>query len=346
MVAWIGGLVRALDRGRAPSLALLPLMTLWANLHGGFTLGLALLAPIALEAVADADRPSRRDVAMIWLRFGVLAGMAACVTPYGPESILVTLRILHLGEALSAIGEWQPQDFSHLEAFEICLLLALGFALHRGLTMPPLRIAVILGLLHLALSHVRSAELVGLLLPIFAAAPLAQQLGAGRGEPRQGGTSPHILAIAGSAAALIAMTSEIAALHRFAPSTQISPSAAVQTLKDMNAGPILNDYDFGGYLVYAGVAPFIDGRTELYGEAFVMRYRRAVSLQSVDDFVGLLEADHIGATLLRPTTPAVGLLDRLSGWKRVYADDVAVVHVRTGGAAATDSIGIRGGQAP
>jgi hypothetical protein len=32
--------------------------------------------------------------------------------------------------------------------------------------------------------------------------------------------------------------------------------------------------------------------------------------------------------LLAPTTPAVGLLDRMDGWQRVYADDVAVVHVR------------------
>ena len=27
-------------------------------------------------------------------------------------------------------------------------------------------------------------------------------------------------------------------------------------------------------------------------------------------------------------TPAVSLLDRLEGWERIYADDVAVVHVR------------------
>ena len=41
MVLWIAGLVRALDARRAPSWWLLPLMTLWANLHGGFTFGLA-----------------------------------------------------------------------------------------------------------------------------------------------------------------------------------------------------------------------------------------------------------------------------------------------------------------
>jgi len=42
----------------------------------------------------------------------------------------------------------------------------------------------------------------------------------------------------------------------------------------------------------------------------------------------LLDEYHIGATLLTPSTPAVALLDRLPDWKRIYSDDVAVVHAR------------------
>jgi hypothetical protein len=45
MLCWVGGLVSAMDRRAAPSFRLLPLMTLWANLHGGFVFGLAVLAP-------------------------------------------------------------------------------------------------------------------------------------------------------------------------------------------------------------------------------------------------------------------------------------------------------------
>jgi hypothetical protein len=33
-------------------------------------------------------------------------------------------------------------------------------------------------------------------------------------------------------------------------------------------------------------------------------------------------------TLLRPSRPAVALLDHLPGWRRLYADDIAVVHLR------------------
>jgi hypothetical protein len=86
---------------------------------------------------------------------------------------------------------------------------------------------------------------------------------------------------------------------------------------------MLNDYDFGGYLDFVGIAPFIDGRAELYGE----RYDRALGLQNLPDFLRLLDEYRIQVTLLAPSTPAVGLLDRLPDWKRAYADDIAVVHM-------------------
>ncbi|MFX5237385.1 hypothetical protein ABTC85_20425, partial [Acinetobacter baumannii] len=56
MVAWAGLLMTAADRRIAPSWWWLPLMALWANLHGGFVLGLALIGPMALEAVEHAEK--------------------------------------------------------------------------------------------------------------------------------------------------------------------------------------------------------------------------------------------------------------------------------------------------
>ena len=40
MLAWANGLMSASERGQAPSPWLLPLIALWANLHGGFVFGL------------------------------------------------------------------------------------------------------------------------------------------------------------------------------------------------------------------------------------------------------------------------------------------------------------------
>ena len=110
MVLWAVGLVRALDERRAPSWWLLPLMTLWANLHGGFTFGILLAGACALEALLVAPKAARWDVARQWGLFGVLAVLAACVTPYGPTSILMTGRILGLGEALGL--KWEDLDLN------------------------------------------------------------------------------------------------------------------------------------------------------------------------------------------------------------------------------------------
>ena len=94
------------------------------------------------------------------------------------------------------------------------------------------------------------------------------------------------------------------------------------------AGPVLNDYEFGGYLIFAGIPTFIDGRGELFGGPFIARYNRDVSLADLPDFLKLLDEYKFGATLLTPDTPAVALLDRLPDWQRVYSDSVAVVHKR------------------
>jgi hypothetical protein len=326
MVAWGAGLVRVLDARRPPSFALLPLMTLWANLHGGFTLGLALIAPCALEAIWTAGPPDRVRVATRWGLFVVLALIAACITPYGSESILVTLRVFGLGDALSLIGEWRPQDFATIEGFELCLLAGFGFALLRGLTLPPIRLLVVLGLVHMALAHGRNSEVLGLLAPLFVAAPLAPQLG--RREP----AADHGSYLAPSLVLLmlvLAATVVMSEVMTYRPRAAITPAAAVAAVKASGKTRLLNSYDFGGYLIAQGIKPFIDGRTELYGEAFVMRHHRALRLKDVGTFLDLLRDKAIDVTLLAPGTAAIGLLDRMKDWQRVYADDIAVVHVRT-----------------
>jgi len=88
--------------------------------------------------------------------------------------------------------------------------------------------------------------------------------------------------------------------------------------------------EFGGYLIARGVPTFIDGRAELYGEKYVPDYFDAVSARDIDQLIALLDDNSIDATLLPPHLPAAQLLDRMSGWRRLYTDDIAIVHVRAG----------------
>jgi len=337
MVAWVAGLVRAADEQRTPSYALLPLMTLWANLHGSFTLGIAFIAPLALEVVWHAGTAERTRVMSRWGLFALMTVIAACITPYGPESILATDRILGLGRALSLIGEWQPQDFSRPAGFELCLLAGIGYALYRGLTLPPFRILILLGLLHMALGHGRNGDVLGLLAPLVIAAPLAPQIGsrengAGRMNNSAWPATLVLLLMLGAGSYAAARTMD------YEPNPQMTPTRAVAAVKASGKTRILNSYDFGGYLIASEIAPYIDGRTELYGESFVVRHHRALMLQDVGGFLKLLHDANIDVTVLETGTPAIGLLDRLPGWKRIYADDVAIVHVRTAASGSADTL--------
>ena len=62
----------------------------------------------------------------------------------------------------------------------------------------------------------------------------------------------------------------------------------------------------------------------------MLEFGRAVRLTDVNQLLDLLKNYEIDAVLLRPSTPAAKLLDHLGGWQRVYADELAVLHVRSG----------------
>ena len=175
MLVWAHGLLTASERGEAPSPWLLPVIALWANLHGGFVFGLVLVGAFALDALWNADRAQQKSLVLRWTAFGIGALVACCVTPYGWGSILAARKILDLGELLRLIYEWMPADFSKFGAFEMTILTLIGGALYSGVKLTPPRIALVLGLLHMALSHVRNVEIFALLLPIVVLAPVASQ---------------------------------------------------------------------------------------------------------------------------------------------------------------------------
>jgi len=207
------------------------------------------------------------------------------------------------------------------------MLGGFGLALYRGVTLPPLRIVMVLGVLHLSLSQMRHADLLGMLAPIFLARPLAEQFAVVAADRRETISPPSAWLPAAVSIFLIGVTG-LASMRDVSPPARITPANAIHSTDIAKVGPILNEYDFGGYLDFVGLAPFIDGRGELYGGAYMLRHHRALSLENLPDFLRLLDEYRIGATLLAPSTPAVALLDRLPDWKRVYTDDVAVVHTR------------------
>jgi hypothetical protein len=341
LVLWTAALVAARNADRAPSPALAPLMVLWANLHAGYLLGLALAALIGGEAViAVGDRQARLRAVRGWGVFWLLAFGFALLTPYGVDGLLAPLRLMRMRIAMSLVIEWRSPDFQPFHALELWIGLALLGGLALGWRLPLTRVVMLLLLLHMSLQHQRYMEELGLVAPLLVAPLLGPQLAMrsrGRAPSRIdrfaiGLARPASVGGVLLAGLLLAVAGAVALYAKGAPRPprDIVPAAALAAVASHHiAGPVLNDYAFGGYLIYVGIAPMIDGRNELYGDAFIERYAAAVTLVN-GDLPKLLDQYRVTWTLFPPDRPAVVLLDHLPGWRRLFSDDVAVVHVREG----------------
>jgi hypothetical protein len=338
MVAWVGLLMAAADRRRAPSFAMLPLMALWANLHGGFVLGLALIGPISLEAVEHAEKGQRLRLFTRWVLFGVAAMIASCWTPYGWRTLLGATNILNLGELLKVIFEWMPADFSSFTAFEGALLGLIALGYYRGLVLSAPRIFLILFFTWGALTHVRSIEAFAFLVPLVLAKPLGEMFSRPLADAAGSDRLPARYVTVTGALMIVAAAWTSTAIymghHRFTFTMTQTPVAAVDLLEQRKAQRIFNAYQFGGYLISRGIPVFADGRAELYGEKFVMDFFKATEGKKPELLPRLLDKYRIDATLLVADAPGPQILDHLKGWKRIYADDIAVIHVRDDAGAA------------
>ena len=320
LVGWVCLLLDARDRNRAPPLAAALLMMLWANLHGSYVLGLALAAVFALEALVEAE--DRLDVVKRWGLFGLLSAGAAAVTPNGLQGLIHPFAITSMS-ALPTITEWRPADFSKLTPFEVAILATVFVGLRQGVRVPALRLVLVLGLLHLALQHTRHQFVLAAIAPLVLAPHFAV------GEPREGRRWAAWPIRAAGLAAVAGLVAVRLVLPIDRSGDRITPAAALaRAPAELRARPVFNEYDFGGYLIFSGVPTFIDGRADMFGDAFTGDYMRAEG-GDAPRLKAMLDDHAVAWTLLRPQSPAVRWLDAQPGWRRLHADRQAVVHVRT-----------------
>jgi hypothetical protein len=222
--------------------------------------------------------------------------------------------------SIGHIGEWQASDFSTLSPFAIALLVTIGaFALGQIRIAWP-RLLILLAILWLALSHGRHQMLLGVTAPILLVTALAEPWPAAQGNSNPAYGS---LAVVGFVLVLIARL----AIPAVRSDDAISPTTALAHIpRFVRETPVVNDYAFGGYLIWNGVKPFIDSRADLYGDIFLGNYA-AVTEPDKDALASTLAFYHARWTIFRAEQPVVKLLDTTPGWHRFYSDKLAVVHV-------------------
>ncbi|HEX3367117.1 hypothetical protein [Phenylobacterium sp.] len=326
---WTAELIRARAEARSPRWIVLPLMALWANLHGSFMFGLALIGPFALEALLAAPSfGARRDVVLRWGTFGLAAAAMAVISPDGVGTLLFPIQLLGM-KSLAHIGEWAPASFATVGPLEVALLATLFVAITRPLRLPVIRALLLLLLLYLALQHTRYEQMLGVIGALILAAPMARAFGQGADAAASGERPARtpILTTAALSIALLLAAGRLAwpvvlgdDVDRPASALAAVPAATRQT-------HVLNEYSFGGYLIGHGVAPFIDSRADLYGDAWLEAYDRLIRPDRAA-LAATLDARQIGWTLFKAGSPVADAMDEMPGWRRLYADRWAVVHVR------------------
>jgi hypothetical protein len=334
LVFWTRALLAARRQGRAPPLMLTPLMAVWANMHASFIFGLAVVGPFALEALlAPGDRIK---VVRDWGAFGLLALAFSLATPHGFTGLEFPFQVLGM-KVLVNIQEWKGANFQSLDLFEGSLLITIFLGLWRGIRMPPFRLLLLVGLVHMALQHIRQEAVLAALAPLLLAEPFGHALNPARAGLRtdlptdwrptwQIPSRAVAAALAILAVGVVGTRLAIPLVRR--DNVNVPVTAMAQVPPALLGQHVFNTYAFGGYLIFKGVKPFIDGRADMYGDAFVQEYL-ALDGGTEPDFDNAVRKWDIRWTILSPRDGLVRVLDKKPNWKRVYADGSAVVHELT-----------------
>ena len=318
---WVSALLQAREENRAPPLALAFLMIPWCNLHGSWIFAYMLLGAFGLEALFQPG-VNRLQVIRQWAPFTIIALGGALVTPHPLEGVLFPLQVMTM-RGLQSIDEWKSANFSQLQPFEVALLVTLLICLWRGVKVPIVRLVLLLFLLHQALQHVRQQMILAMIAPLLLAQPIAQALGH---LPNRTARPRWIYALALIAAVGLATARMAFPLVRGDRAN--SPITALSHVPHaLRRQPVLNEYAFGGYLIYSGVRPYIDGRADMYGDDFLADF-----LQSIRPNVPVLQRNlrryGIRWTILSSRNNTNPWLANQPDWVCLWSDRYAVVYAR------------------
>jgi len=322
-------LVRLLRGGDRGLLLAIPLLFVWAQLHGSYALGLALvLAACVAQALSE-----RRDR---W-RFAPIAAAAIVATLIGPSGLASwTSSGGHFLAPPRYIDEEGVPDTSTLPGllFAVTLGLVIAAALLARRPASLRELALLVPVAFVSLTAARYTPLLAIAAAPFLAERLPDPLQRWRSDARHAGPTEgprgagarrrEGFGRAGVPAAVLLLIAAIALADGRVDESQY-PRAALKAIPS-GAG-LLNRYEWGGWLMYAAPATpvFIDGRLFPFVPAVLDDYRAI--LNAHPDWEAVAERRGVRTMLVRPTDPiAVRAPER--GWRVAYADALAVVLVR------------------
>ena len=341
-----------------PYLALLPAATiLWTNLHGGFFVGILMIAAYGggelLKAAFSADRKERGLAGRKAGRYFLSAAgclMASLANPYFYRLHVHVWHYVRDPYQLQHIVEFLPLSFHHPAAifFESMLMISAAGAfwyVSKGSFTEPLLLvmwghAALMAARNVPIFMIAAAPLVaGAMEEWLARLPELRVAGWLRGAVRKfnavaAETSDideiprwHLASVAGAlvVAALIYAPSP-PKLFRAEFDPKSHPAAAIETLRRDPSARIFTFDQWGDYLIYRlypRTKVFVDGRSDFYGDDFEQKCADVLNVKY--DWEKTLTGFGVDTILLPPSAPLAGALKESSRWRVVYDDGVALV---------------------
>ena len=362
VVLFYGALERVRD-GRTrlagvPYLALLPLATvLWTNLHGGFFVGILMIAAYGggelLRAAFSADREERRPAGRRAGRYLLCASAclaASLVNPYFYRLHVHVWQYVSDPYQSQHIMEFLTLSFHHPAAiyFEAMLMMSAAAAFwyaSRGRFTEPLLLvmwghAALLAARNIPIFMIAAAPLVArameewlALLPELRVAEWLRSavrkfnLVAAETSHTDSIARWHLASVAGAvvvAALLYAPSPPRLFRAEFDPKSY--PAGAIETLRRDPSARIFTYDQWGDYLIYRlypRTKVFVDGRSDFYGDDFEEKCIAVLNVKY--DWEKTLGGFGVDTILLPPSVPLAGALKESSRWRVVYDDGVALV---------------------
>ncbi len=317
---------------------LIPIFALWANLHGGYTIGLGAMivaaAVLFIQGLGDARRMAfARRLALVTLG---CAG-ATILNPFGLGLWTAVAHSVSDPLIRQIVNDWVPlpetmltmwrESRPELLQYVVPILLFAGFiaavAIAPGLGDAPLVTvaAIFIGGAFYATRNVALA-VIALAIPLarHATAALEPTPAVSHGPPRS------LLAISALLIALLGGTFSTR-LKTWEP----MPADAVAFMDRRGLhGDILNQYEWGPYLAWHvgnDSRLFIDPRCELvYPDRLIRQY--ATFFYGLEGADAVLDAFPHDFVLIGPRTKGYEVVTKDRRWRLIYSDPTAALFAR------------------
>ena len=322
-------LMQARKTGKTRELLWLPVIfALWANLHIEFVGGLLVLALALAEPVlARRWAGLQTRIRPAWLGgIFIACVLATLANPYGWNIYRIAGDMVAQPGNPNQLGDLLALPFRSMADWGVLLLtLAAAATLARARRPAFFESLLLVSAIYVSFRSQRDLWVV----VIAASAILAKEL---KGDDKnqlqmKASSAPFVAIVTGLTVLLGCCAMHVDNARLSAKLAGVLPVRAVEVVKEKGwNGPLYNDYNWGGYLIWALRMPVsMDGRTNLYGS---QRVDRSVATWSGQpDWATDPNLQKAGVVIGPVTAPLTQLLRMDSRFELAYEDKVAAVFV-------------------